>query len=183
MFKEFQDTEKRIKELKEKGGIQRQVRAQEAAPVTRLDMPEVMGCAVGHDCHACYGLCCQCLVRLHNATTCSHVADWCLLLQAELMYRRNKEEVEGLQNKRKQVCNDDPLSLWRCVLLALSELYQAAKNYHREQMTTNLTCAAGCDSKPSPWVQGSPAPSWVFPARCSSVALSLVLQMFVAGGG
>jgi hypothetical protein len=32
------------------------------------------------------------------------------------MYRRNKEEVEGLQNKRKQVCNDDQLSLALCVI-------------------------------------------------------------------
>jgi hypothetical protein len=36
MFKEFQDTEKRIKELKEKGGIQRQVRVQHLNPSTWL---------------------------------------------------------------------------------------------------------------------------------------------------
>jgi hypothetical protein len=35
---------------------------------------------------------------------CSCTPSACLvILQAELMYRRNKEEVEGLQAKRKQV--------------------------------------------------------------------------------
>jgi hypothetical protein len=45
VFKEFQDTEKRIKELKEKGGIQRQVRAQQATPVNMAVMLVLMGCA------------------------------------------------------------------------------------------------------------------------------------------
>jgi hypothetical protein len=37
------------------------------------------------------------------------------------MYRRNKEEVEGLQNKRKQVGNTDQLS-WHFVSLGLIDL-------------------------------------------------------------
>lgn len=109
LFDEFHETERRMKELKEKGGIQRQVRTRargwlggcglEAGGVSAPCVQKVWLHKDGRQC-ARFVFSSSCSL----ATAAAHLTEPpCCCVQAELMYRRNKEEVEGLQAKRKQV--------------------------------------------------------------------------------